>query len=333
MSRHLNWSFLLVVLLSVSGPSQNPKAPAKTPRAGLGYVGDVHSSLTTREHLTDDPRTPGERHLAPVYTFDWIVFDRSGRMIESGEVQNGKPFNVSRYQLDAQGGDISDGPGGHFENKYEVLSNGTSTFETYSNGQLQGRTVWSSESDGRRVIGRGYDASGHLTDVNTKEFDAAGRIVRINIFGREHEFLLDSRNTYDSDGNLVSRSQYDEHGHLLINVTVDKNAQVTSFWSAPDFKDPGFFVGFPVPFKKNVNYSVRNGSLEIIVQNHEGRDSNLENDDEERTDSGGNLLEKIVMTYDRDSTGNWTSRTTSVWDPKTGATIAIERDTRTLTYY
>jgi len=99
MQRQLNWSLLLVIVLSVFTPSQNPATPTRTPPSGLCYVGDIHSSVTTREHLIDDPRALDDCHLAPVSTPDWIVFDRSGRIIESGDSNVERSLPASSFFL------------------------------------------------------------------------------------------------------------------------------------------------------------------------------------------------------------------------------------------
>jgi hypothetical protein len=71
----------------------------------------------------------------------------------------------------------------------------------------------------------------------------------------------------------------------------------------------------------------------VIVQKHQGHIGEVENNEVERYNEAGDLLEKLTFQYDRDLYGNWTRRDVSLWDSRTNSMIPIQEDTRTITYY
>ena len=75
------------------------------------------------------------------------------------------------------------------------------------------------------------------------------------------------------------------------------------------------------------------GSLLTTIEHHPGRYGNVDNDEVELSNSLGQLMEKIVYRYVRDSHGNWTERTASILDISNRKLVDVRVDTRTLSYF
>ena len=111
------------------------------------------------------------------------------------------------------------------------------------------------------------------------------------------------------------------------------NGELTSFW-----QDPLCDCTNVAAFRRSEGVSFfykteKDGRLYKDVQSHKGRPTNHEIDDEALYDQEGQLLERVFYNYERDAHGDWITRTVSVFDRSTDNIVAIERDTRELTYY
>src|SRR5262249_15577339 len=150
-----------------------------------------------------------------------------------------------------------------------------------------------------------------------------------------HQFSVDMADTYDAAGDVAERVWYGADGQPIRRMTF-REGELLDWWQDPAAPSPNTSdTGFHNP-DTGVTRSYHlepDGTVRTTVEHSPSSPGNIENDDIERYDGEGNLLEKLTFQYQRDSYGNWVMRLISAWDPKTDALVPIEEDSRTITYY
>ena len=298
----------------------------------------VRTQMVKSTQLAPDPRNGGQ-----VGTFagpGWMAFDKHGYLSEIGSAVDGVPANVEHRKLDARGRAIESTNDGGPASRVEYKDGPFGALEEYqySGDRLARKTVnqydargrclstETSDGDGNRLssVQYQYDAQGHNTQIITQSW-AAGEAAAQRYYRQD--------DTYAADGSLRERVEFDRNGEALRSITFNSDFQDVSWWQKPGvvFPQPLYAGKFDPQTSVNTNYELTpDGRLFKTLETH---DKSADVDAVERYDDSGNLVEKVTFRYERDRAGNWTKRTVSAWDPKTGGMVDIQEDTRTLTYY
>lgn len=306
---------------------QNP-APYPITTVYPDARGGIHTQEVHTRLLQPDPRV--HPRLGVVYPQAWLVFDRFGELTEQGiRNQDGTIKVILKRSVSQNGEEIrtmempngihdetrEGGDGGH---EFKWLRDGVQVQRIESQADQNGTTT------------RIYDQKDHLTSQHEVQYsghtyttvtrDAQGKVTHTAV-----------RRTGD-DHQTVEASQYDGSGRLISTMLFSKG-QLTSFWQDPACQCINF-ASFKFPEGATVIYRTEPaGHLFKDVKHHPGRRTPNELDDEELYDDTGRLLERINYAYERDTRGNWTKRTVSIFDSATNTMVPVQEDVRELTYY
>jgi hypothetical protein len=305
----------------------------------IGLRGPVHKVQATVIRLDKDPR------LNPKLTF-WpfnsdTVFDRSGRIIEQGSASaDGTSEAITHIEYDAQGNKrtwVERNGAVVAASATKFVTQGTAS-ETYSDGKLVARSVPAYDEQGNVLSSATYDGSGNVLMSSTNRYDSSQRLAEYTVTGSNNCLVVHVRQNYDANGDLNDREELNAAGQTVRSM-VFRAEHLVSWWQSPEPQQPLCGGSSPPGFFNRaegwaVFYQIQpDGSLQSTVQHYPKGGSNIENDDVERLDGNGGLLEKLTFRYQRDALGNWTVRSVSAWDPQTGIMVPIEEDHRTITYY
>ncbi len=332
------WSGGLVLACFLIGTSAVADPAVKcTDVCNNGLKGPVHTQKVIFRRLPDYSR------LNPQTSFwspnAWTVFDPSRTLIEQSASlgADGTPLVISRQRKDASGHileseEISGGHTTTWRNEYVYGPHGPTETREYQGDVLRGLTTETYDEHGNETEACHYNGKGKLLSRSSFRYDDQGRNIEWEIHGSNDELQLHLADTYNRDGDLVSRDFLGPDGRILLSLAF-RQGRLVSLWREPDCHIQG--LGFVVPEKDfSVGYQVREGCVvQMTVERHLGREGNLESDEMERFDEVGRSLEKLTFRYERDLFGNWTRRDIFAWDPSENAMILIEEDIRLLTYY
>ncbi|HWG48273.1 MAG TPA: hypothetical protein VN669_01190 [Candidatus Acidoferrales bacterium] len=338
----------LPFLLSVCYPQLQPEQarpvqaqPAQSPHRApssaqiYGFQGPVHTSKFLVRQLGKDPRSAPK---LPVRLLQkgWMVFDESGQLTEEGDLDPaGKIEHVVRRYFDGDGQqnttELVDGQKiTRYALKTATATDGAVERSHSLNGTLQFKEV--SRINEPRSAGETTVTDANGKTVSRTRWEQEGSTHTMESWGQDGKFIFHSQRTTDDEGRITNSSRFDETGRLVSSMSFYQG-ELTSFWQDPDCKctNTAAFLGKD---GSTVFYTTNtDGKLYKEVQRHPGRLTNQEMEVDELYDQNGELLEKIVYAYVRDEHGNWTKRTVSVLDPSTNEMVAVQEDTRELSYY
>jgi hypothetical protein len=321
-------------------------ASAQPARQNWGFKGQVHTALTRHIALGTDPRTQPKLFIPP--TLAWFAFDPAGNLVEvsSQQDKNGTVIGITHSEFDSQGRETRsftqlDSKQIVTNNEYDTLPDGALETRHYSDGQLQIRTVARHDAEGRVIESSTYDSGNQLINFATWRYDEAGRTQDWLVNGPKNALNIHLTDRYEGEEALV-RSGLDPIGKVVWTLSTN-NGELTSSWIDPSCSSsqgvtPAYCHGSIgwTDTEKGVTTEYRigdDGELLKTIQDHFGRPGNSEPDTVELYDGNGKLLEKLAYQYDRDSNGNWTRRTVSVWDAVANNFAPLAVDERQLTYY
>ena len=305
-------------------------------RASQAYDlhGPVHTQLNTSKMLEKDPRT--EARLFIRQQAGWLEFDSNGQLIGEGQVDaSGNVLSVSRKKYNPDGEEVEttlSQPEKTVRFRVERAKNpaGANEVMTFSDGQLQTRTVSSFDENTGAGESRVFDKTGALVHRSVTHFAPLQR--EQEIWGADGKLIMHSLDRFDEKGAHLASLRYDAEGRTVSELDF-ADGVLTSWWQDPNCKCTNG-AGFTRPGESTVMYQTSEaGTLTRIVQHHQGRPGNLEIDDEELFDDAGRLLERVAYAYERDQQGNWTKRTVSVLDVNSGAVVPVREDDRKITYF
>lgn len=267
-----------------------------------------------------------------------MVFDPTGSLIEraSSLAPDGTPEVISREKKGPNGfsetKEVRDGRTTIWRSESTIGPYGPIESRNYRDGILQSFGKYNYDARGNNTGQSSYNSAGKLLNRSINRFDDAGRVVEWEVHGEGGRFQLHLLTTYGSDGALLARDVLDADGRIILSMAFRRERLISS-WHAPECG--GVSLGFIISNEdRSADYDVREDcSVEMTLERHPGRKSNIENDEIERFDEAGQSLEKLTFQYERDHHGNWTRRVVSAWDSSTNTLVPIEEDTRTITYY
>jgi hypothetical protein len=320
-----------------------------TVRSNYALHGRVHTVRVMRQELSPDPRPP--RPNTPTLSIQepgvWVVFSPDGDIIENaGRLSpDGSPLDPTSERTMTAGSKtiVISGTAGDpesFRREESFAPDGTLIEEVaYQHENLLSRYVHGEDSTTGSIEDTTYDADGNEISHSTERSDKRGRVVETIVFnlGRLVLHICDSYDeTSDGDPELISRAWFDKNCSRFREIML-RHGEAVSWWQRPNCDElcqPDHGVGLNFAFEHSVYYEFQpGGSLLTTIQHHKGLYGNIDNDDVERLNQDGKMLEKIAYRYVRDKLGNWTERTASVLDPATGQMVDVRLDKRDLTYY
>jgi hypothetical protein len=322
-----------------------------TVRSNYALHGRVHSVRVMRQELSPDPRT--RRSNTPTLSIQepgvWVVFSPDGDMIENaGRLSpDGCPLDTTREKKMTDGSKtiVISGTAGDpeaFRREDSFAPDGTLIEEVaYQHENLLSRYVHKQDSATGSIEDTTYDADGNEISHSTERSDKRGGVVETIVFN-QGQLVLHVCDSYgetsdgDDDSELISRAWFDKNGSRFREIML-RHGEAVSWWQQPNCDglcQPYHGVALNFAFDHWVYYEFQpDGSLLTTIQQHKGLYGNIDNDDVERLNQDGKMLEKITYRYVRDKFGNWTERTASVLDPATGQMVDVRLDKRDLTYY
>jgi hypothetical protein len=322
-----------------------------TVRSNYALHGRVHSVRVMRQELSPDPRT--RRSNTPTLSIQepgvWVVFSPDGDMIENaGRLSpDGSPLDTTREKKMTDGSKIivisgTAGDPEAFRREDSFAPDGTLIEEgAYQHENLLSRYVHKQDSATGSIEDTTYDADGNEISHSTERSDRRGGVVETIVFN-QGQLVLHVCDSYgetsdgDDDSELISRAWFDKNGSRFREIML-RHGEAVSWWQRPNCDglcQPYHGVALNFAFDHWVYYEFQpDGSLLTTIQQHKGLYGNIDNDDVERLNQDGKMLEKITYRYVRDKFGNWTERTASVLDPATGQMVDVRLDKRDLTYY
>lgn len=338
----------LPFLLSVCYPQLQPEQsrpvqaqPAQSPHRApssaqiYGFQGPIHTSEFMIRQLEKDPRSAPKLPVR-VLQKGWMVFDESGQLTEEGDLDSaGKIEHVVRRYYDGDGQEntteLIDGQKiTRYALETRTAADGAVERRNLVNGALQSTIV--SRINQPTTAGETTITDAEGKTINHTRWEQDGRTQTMELWGPDGKFIFHSRRTTDDEGDITESSRFDETGRLVSIMAFDKG-ELTSFWQDPDCKCTN-----TAPFRgkdgSTIFYTTNEqGKLYKEVQHHPGRLTNQELEVDELYDQNGELVEKIAYAYVRDEHGNWTKRTVSVLDSSKNEMVAVQEDTRELSYY
>jgi hypothetical protein len=324
------WILLPTLVLALVAVAQQATPHRKMTTAEiLGFHGPIYIQKWSTQMLEKDPRSKPKLRILMLVR-QWVKFSATGELIEEGEIDNNGQFVVKVERAHDPNGEetateITEGDQKiRFRTERTVAEDGSRETKTYKNGELESRAVGTSDTT------TVFDAKG---EVISRSISKRDKLVQDSqLWGKEGKFVIHTLRRMDDQGNTIQSDRFDQAGKLVSTMSFSKG-ELTSFWQDP-LCDCTNVAGFNHPGDVTIFYqSEKDGRLYKHVQNHKGRRTNRENDAEELYDQNGQLLERLVYSYERDAHRNWTTRTTSAFDMTTGNMVPIQRDTRELTYY
>ncbi len=325
--------FFLAVVLGALSVAQQPTLHRNMTTAQVfGFHGAICTQKRTTQMLEKDPRSEPK---LPIHTFgrQWTKFTSAGEIVQEGDFNgDGQLVNlVTRtYDQDGETAESTTDDKKTLVRTKRIPGQGALETETYINDVLHGRTteIADAKTDTREMVAT--NATGEtLSRIVARE---SGLVHDLQMWGRGGKFVIHTLRRLDDQGRTIQSDRFDQSGKLVSTMSFS-NGDLTSFW-----QDPLCDCTNVAAFRRSEGVSLfykteKDGRLYKDVQNHKGRPTNREIDDEELYDQDGQLLERVFYSYERDAHDNWITRTVSVLDRSTGNIVPIQRDTRELTYY
>jgi len=283
--------------------------------------------------LEKDPRSE-PKLLVFTPAREWEAFSSTGEIVEEGDFNSDGQFVNRVTRTYDQDGETAETIAGDKKTRYRTKKatseDGSAQTETYIDDVLRARITEVSDA---RTNSREVVASNENGEIVSRTLSREGKLVHdLQMWGRGGKLMIHTLRRLDEQGRTIQSDHFDESGKLVSTMSFSKG-ELTSFWQDPlcDCTNVAAFrrsEGVTIFYK-----SEKDGRLYKDVQDHKGRPTNHEIDGEELYDQNGQLLERLVYSYERDAHGNWVMRTISVLDLNTGNMVPIQRDTRELTYY
>jgi hypothetical protein len=321
---------LLVLALGVSAVAQQT-VPHRTMTTAevLGFYGPIYTQKCMTAPLEKDPRSEPKLHIQ-ILLSPWVKFSATGELLEEGDLDNNGQLVVRVARIHDHNGEeiateITDGDRKtRYRNERTIAEDGPQETKTYINDVLDSRIVGTSDAT---II---FNARG---EVISRSLSKRDKLVQDSqSWGKEGKFVIHTLRRMDDQGQTIQSDHFDQAGKLISTMSFSKG-ELISFWQDP-LCDCTNVAAFRRPEGVTIFYkSEKDGRLYKYVQDHKGRPTNHEIDDEELYDQNGQLLERLLYTYERDAHGNWTTTTISAFDMATGNMVPIQRDTRELTYH
>jgi len=330
MKKAASLSLLIILALGVLAVAQQA-APRRTMTTAevLGFHGPIYTQKCLTQMMEKDPRSEPKLHI---FTFgrEWELFSPTGQLIEEGDLDNNGQLAVRVAKIHDQNGEetateiTNSDRKTRYRNERTIAEDGSQETKTYINDVLESRIIGTSDA---LLV---FNAKGEVISRSVSKRDKL--VQDSQSWGKEGKFVIHTFRRMDDQGETIQSDRFDQAGKLISTMLFNKG-ELTSFW-----QDPLCDCTNVAAFRRSEGVSIfykteKDGRLYKDVQNHKGRPTNHEIDDEELYDQNGQLLERLVYSYERDAHGNWTTRTISASDMTTGNTVPIQRDKRELTYY
>lgn len=301
----------------------------------FGLSGPVHTTRSTVEKLAPDPR---KRPHIPLFTSCGdCSFDRRGYSVSRAQVSDGA-LEKGHLEIDSdsQGWPTEErnyGDDGKLRS-HNVFHNGPYgqlDSESWIGDRQVGRSQTVYDERGRTIVYRSWDEGGLAAEIFTRWGEHDEELE--NIFRSPQLNQEDIQTTTYADNGDRASIERRRNGELLMRVTFD-GQQVTSWFMKKDANvGIGFGTNSESGFTLNFGSEPDTGGLVRQEYVHPGRMGNIDPDEVRAYDAAGSLTEKVTFDYDRDSFGNWTRRTSYVWDLTTGTRTAVQRINRVISYY
>jgi hypothetical protein len=320
---------ILVLVLAVRPVAQQPNTHRMTIAEVFGFHGPIHTQKCLTQVLEKDPRPEPKLQIQTLLK-QWVKFSATGELIEEGDLDNNGQLVVRVARIHDHNGEeiateITDGDRKiRYRNERTIAEDGSQETKTYINDVLDSRIVGTSDAT---IV---FNAKGEITSRTLSKRDKL--VQDLQSWGKEGKFVIHTFRRMDDQGNTIQSDRFDQAGKLISTMSFNKG-ELISFWQNARC-DCTNVAAFRRPEGATIFYkSEKDGRLYKYVQDHKGRPTNHEIDDEELYDQNGQLLERLIYSYERDAHGNWTTTTISAFDMTTGNMVPIQRDTRELTYY
>ena len=327
--------FLTFGLLSICSAQDQHPHRSMTIAEIYGFHGPIHTQKSVVREIEKDPRVQPKLHMR-FMPKGWMAFNQLGQLIEEGELDQEREVKSlvrHTYGSDGEeiGSEISDGEKVIRYNLQKTSTpDGSVEVKTFRNDKLLSSAISTVKEGGTGGETTVIDADGATLSHTRSHRD--GRTELTEVWAKDGRLANHSMRRLDNEGNTVETSRYDQSGRLVSVMSFNKG-ELTSFWQDPACNCTNG-AGFNAADGSTVFYKTeKDGTLYKEVQHHSGRPTNHLIDDHELYDQNGQLLEKIAYTYTRDAHGNWTKRTVLVLAPNTNSMVAVEEDTRELSYY
>jgi antitoxin component YwqK of YwqJK toxin-antitoxin module len=331
-----NAAFLsLLVLALAARPAAQHAAPHRTMTTAevFGFHGPIRTQRRSTQILEKDPRSEPKLHILTLAR-EWAKFSPVGEIAEEGDFNSdGQSVNgVTRtYYQNGESAEIINGDKKtRYRTEKMTAQDGSEETKSYTDDVLQTWSIGRSDSRTNANEFIVFDANG---DVISRTLSKRDKLVQDSqLWGKGGKFVIHTIRRMDDQGHTIQSDRFDQAGKLVSTMSFS-NGELTSFWQDP-LCDCTNVAAFRRPEGVSSFYKTeKDGRLYKDVQDHKGRPTNHEIDDEKLYDQNGQLLERLVYSYERDAHGNWTKRTISAFDLTTGNMVPIQRDTRELTYY
>jgi len=329
MKKAASLSLLVLALAARTLAQQPPLHRSMTTAEVLGFHGPIHIQKLSTQMLEKDPRSEPKLHIQ-ILLNPWVKFSATGELLEEGDLDNNGQLVVRVARIHDHNGEeiateITDGDKKtRYRNERTIAEDGSQETKTYINDVLDSRIVGTSDAT---IV---FNAK---AEVISRTLSKRDKLVQdLQSWGKEGKFVIHTFLRMDDQGNTIQSDRFDQAGKQISAMSFNKG-ELTSFWQDARC-DCTNVAAFRRPEGVTIFYkSEKDGRLYKYVQDHKGRPANHEIDDEELYDQNGQLLERLVYSYERDAHGNWTTTTISALDMTTGNMVPIQRDTRELTYY
>jgi hypothetical protein len=321
-------------LLTICSAQEHKQHRTMSTAEIFAFHGPIHTQKAITRQLEKDLRV--QPKLLIRTSKDWLVFDQAGRITEEGNLDgDGKISSLVRRNYNAEGEESSsvivDGKQTtEIRLEKSTAADGSVETKTFANDRLVSTVLSKSDASQASDEVTVKDGEGKTISHTRSQKYPAGLTIQSN--EKDGRSVIQARRRVDQDGHVIETSMFDESGKLVSIMSFSKG-ELTSFWQDPDCSCANG-AGFHTADGTTGFYRTdRDGVLYKEIQHHIGRQTNHEIDDDDLYDQSGRLTEKITYTYVRDAYGNWIRRTVSVLDLNTNSMVAVQEDTRELTYY
>ena len=328
------WIFVFALVLAVPAVAQQSTPHRRMTTAEIfGFHGPIYTQKRSTQMLEKAPRSEPSLHILTLAR-EWVKFSPVGEVAEEGDFNSEGQLVNKVNRTYGQNGETSEAVNGdkttHYRSERAASENGSAQTETYVDDVLQARITETSDA---RMGTREVVAANASGEIFSRTLSTEDKLVQdLRMWGRGGKLVIHSLRRLDEQGRTTQSDRFDGSGKLVSTMSFSKG-ELTSFWQAP-LCDCTNVAAFRRPEGVSVFYKTeKDGRLCKDVQHHKGRPTNHEIDDEELYNQDGQLLERLAYSYERDTHGNWTTRTISALDMTTGNMVPIQRDTRELTYY
>ena len=338
MRRMIAIALLLLPALATAPPGKNQNT---ADLATYGLRGKVHSQRLIIRRLANSPLPEAMAFRMVASPPDWLVFDRNGFVIERAYIlpEDGSAPNLVRYKykLDTQGRLMEclkeRREAAPERTVYRYGEYGPLETKTFLGDKLRYTEVVEYDERGNPVRSRFYRGSDDLIWRTEAVFDKNNCQIEMTRFGAKGQILEHTKERFDDKGNLVESDELDSQNRI-VSTMVFKGDVLVSWRMDTAYRASKGITEIEENIGPN-SYELKEDGTVVTFVHHNSAGISWGYDDQavEALDQKGKILQKVTFQYKRDSDGNWTHRTVSVFDSNTGSMVPIQEGIRQIMYY